>query len=122
MTTVGMWANFIPVIRGIATGANLLLFFLGAILAVSGKLHAGDILVFGVAMGAILSRLQQINTANNMRAAYINGIYQPLLGVVGFLGKVIILLFGTWLVFHTANGPAGLKTVSKRMLVSAADH
>ena len=51
MTTVGMWANFIPVIRGIATGANLLLFFPGAMLAVSGKLHAGDILVFGVAMG-----------------------------------------------------------------------
>ncbi len=65
MTTVGMWANFIPVIRGIATGANLLLFFLGAMLAVSGKLHAGDILVFGVAMGAILSRLQQINQIAN---------------------------------------------------------
>jgi ABC-type multidrug transport system fused ATPase/permease subunit len=65
MTTVGMWANFIPVIRGIATGANLLLFFLGALLAVSGKLHAGDILVFGVAMGAILSRLQQINQIAN---------------------------------------------------------
>jgi ABC-type multidrug transport system fused ATPase/permease subunit len=65
MTTVAMWANFIPVIRGIATGANLLLFFLGSLLAVSGKLHAGDILVFGVAMGAILSRLQQINQIAN---------------------------------------------------------
>jgi ABC-type multidrug transport system fused ATPase/permease subunit len=65
MTTVGMWANFIPVIRGIATGSNLLLFFLGSMLAVSGKLHAGDILVFGVAMGAILSRLQQINQIAN---------------------------------------------------------
>ena len=55
----------------------------------------------------VFNDLQSTNTANNMRAAYINGIYQPLLGVVGFLGKVIILLFGTWLVFHTANGPAG---------------
>jgi ATP-binding cassette subfamily B protein len=54
----------------------------------------------------VFNDLQSTNTANNMRAACINGIYQPLLGVVGFLGKVIILLFGTWLVFHTANDPA----------------
>ncbi len=54
----------------------------------------------------VFNDLQTTNTANNMRAAYINGIYQPLLGVVGFLGKVIILLFGAWLVFHTADGPA----------------
>ncbi len=53
----------------------------------------------------VFNDLQTTNTTNNMRAAYINGIYQPLLGVVGFLGKVIILLFGAWLVFHTANGP-----------------
>ena len=54
----------------------------------------------------VFNDLQTTNTANNMHAAYINGIYQPLLGVVGFLGKVIILLFGAWLVFHTAHGPA----------------
>jgi ATP-binding cassette subfamily B protein len=55
----------------------------------------------------VFNDLQTTNTANNMRAACINGIYQPLLGVVGFLGKVIILVFGTWLVFHTADDPAG---------------
>lgn len=65
MTTVGMWADFIPVIRGIATGSNLVLFLLGSILAVRGILHPGDIFVFGVAMAAILSRLQQINQITN---------------------------------------------------------
>lgn len=65
METVGMWANFVPTIRGIATGANLLLFFIGGLLAVRGVLFAGDIFVFGIAMGAILSRLQQINQISN---------------------------------------------------------
>ncbi len=65
MTTVGLWANFVPVIRGIATVSNLALFLVGAILAVHGYLQPGDILVFGMAMGAILSRLQQINQISN---------------------------------------------------------
>ena len=65
MSTVGMWANFIPVIRGIATASNLVLFLIGSFLAVHGILHPGDIFVFGVAMGAILSRLQQINQITN---------------------------------------------------------
>ncbi len=50
--------------------------------------------------------LQENNTANNIRAAQINGVYQPLLAVVGFAGRVIILLLGTYLVFHTARDPA----------------
>jgi ATP-binding cassette subfamily B protein len=54
----------------------------------------------------VFNDLQATNTANNMRTACINGIYQPLLGVVGFLGKVIILLFGTYLVFHSAGDPS----------------
>ncbi|MGC8560139.1 MAG: ABC transporter ATP-binding protein [Phycisphaerae bacterium] len=65
MQTVGMWAAFVPTIRGIATAANLLLFFIGGILAVHGVLFAGDIFVFGIAMGAVLSRLQQINQISN---------------------------------------------------------
>ncbi len=65
MQTVGMWAAFVPTIRGIATIANLLLFFIGGVLAVHGVLFAGDIFVFGIAMGAILSRLQQINQISN---------------------------------------------------------
>ncbi len=50
--------------------------------------------------------LQEHNTANNMRAAHINGVYQPLLNVVGFVGRVIILLLGTYLVFHSSRDPA----------------
>jgi ABC-type multidrug transport system fused ATPase/permease subunit len=65
MQTVSMWAAFVPTIRGIATAANLLLFFIGGLLAVHGVLFAGDIFVFGIAMGAILSRLQQINQISN---------------------------------------------------------
>ncbi len=48
------------------------------------------------------NNLQEMNTANNLQVAVINGVYQPLLGVIGFLGKVIILLFGSYLVLHTA--------------------
>lgn len=50
--------------------------------------------------------LQEHNTANNLRAAHINGVYQPLLNVVGFVGRVIILLMGTFLVFYSARHPA----------------
>ncbi len=50
----------------------------------------------------VFNSLQVVNTSNNVRAAVVNGIYQPLLGLIGFLGKVIILVFGAYLVFHTA--------------------
>lgn len=43
-------------------------------------------------------RLQLANTVNNVRAARINAVYQPLLQLIGYLGKVIILLFGGYLV------------------------
>ncbi|MGE0480279.1 MAG: ABC transporter ATP-binding protein [Phycisphaerae bacterium] len=43
-------------------------------------------------------RLQLANTANNVRAARINAVYQPLLQLIGYLGKIIILLFGGYLV------------------------
>jgi ATP-binding cassette, subfamily B, bacterial len=42
--------------------------------------------------------LQNRNTSNNVRAAAINGAYQPLLSIVGFLGRMIILISGAWLV------------------------
>lgn len=42
--------------------------------------------------------LQDKNTANNIQAARINGVYQPLLQFTGFVGKAIILLFGGYLV------------------------
>ncbi|MGF1632438.1 MAG: ABC transporter ATP-binding protein [Phycisphaerae bacterium] len=42
--------------------------------------------------------LQQENTANNIRVARLNGLYQPTLQALGFAGKVIILLYGAYLV------------------------
>jgi ABC-type multidrug transport system fused ATPase/permease subunit len=44
------------------------------------------------------NRLQDINTFNNVSVSRLNGVYQPLLGIVGFLGKVIILAYGGYLV------------------------
>jgi ATP-binding cassette subfamily B protein len=70
MAAVRLWRNFVPVIRGVASASHLALFAVGALLVVStralppgamGKVTVGDLLVFGMAMGAILSRLQQIN-------------------------------------------------------------
>jgi len=46
----------------------------------------------------VFNSLQYVNTANNVRAARANGIYQPLLTVVGFTGRAIILLYGGYLV------------------------
>lgn len=42
--------------------------------------------------------LQVENTANNMHAARINGVYQPFLQLLGFVGKVTILAYGAYLV------------------------
>jgi ATP-binding cassette subfamily B protein len=46
----------------------------------------------------VFNSLQNDNTENNMRVAKVNGLYQPLLSVIAFLGRVIILLFGGYLV------------------------
>lgn len=70
METVRLWRNFVPVVRGMASASNLALMTIGAVLVVKtlglpggapGKVQVGDLLVIGTAMGAILSRLQQIN-------------------------------------------------------------
>ncbi len=66
MSSVKLWSNFLPIIRGIATASHLSLFALGAILIVAtrgkpGGLEVGVLIMVGSAMGAILSRLQQIN-------------------------------------------------------------
>lgn len=47
---------------------------------------------------SVFDTLQEINTANNVSAARINGLYQPLLHFIGLMGKVIILLYGGYLV------------------------
>jgi ATP-binding cassette subfamily B protein len=44
-----------------------------------------------------------------MRVAVVNGLYQPILSVVAFLGRVIILLFGGYLV--AAGGMKGVGAV-----------
>ncbi len=46
----------------------------------------------------VFDALQERNTANNVSAARINGLYQPLLQVIGFCGKAVILLYGAYLV------------------------
>ncbi len=61
MTSVRIWRNFVPIIRGIASASQLTLFAAGAVMVVQGKVPVGDLLIFGMAMGQILSRLQQIN-------------------------------------------------------------
>ena len=50
------------------------------------------------------NRLQDINTENNVAVARLNGVYQPSLGVVAFIGKIIILAYGGYLVVtHTVT-------------------
>ncbi|MEA2709512.1 MAG: ATP-binding cassette, subfamily multidrug efflux pump [Phycisphaerales bacterium] len=46
----------------------------------------------------VFNNLQDANTYNNLRVARINGVYQPLLQLIGFAGKVIILCYGGYLV------------------------
>jgi ATP-binding cassette subfamily B protein len=68
---IRMFANFTPVIRSIATASHLTLFLAAAVLIIRGKFNAGDILILGAAMGAILSRLQQVATINEQYQAAI---------------------------------------------------
>jgi ATP-binding cassette subfamily B protein len=42
----------------------------------------------------VFNNLQNINTVNNMAVARVNGLYQPLLEVVRYFGRVTILLYG----------------------------
>ena len=70
METVRLWRNFVPIVRGAASAANLALIAIGAVLVVTTaslpnealkKVKVGDLLVVGTAMAAILGRLQQVN-------------------------------------------------------------
>ncbi len=44
------------------------------------------------------NQMQEQNTLNNVRAARLNGVYHPLLQLIGFAGKVIILTVGGYLI------------------------
>jgi ATP-binding cassette subfamily B protein len=46
----------------------------------------------------VFNQLQEQNTANNVRVARANGVYQPSLAVIGFVGRAIILLYGGYLI------------------------
>ena len=62
---IRMFANFAPVMRSIATASHLTLFAAAGILIIKGRLNAGDVLMLGAAMGAILGRLQQVSVIND---------------------------------------------------------
>jgi ATP-binding cassette subfamily B protein len=64
LTRIRLFANFNPIIRTIAMASYLSLFLVGGWLMVQGKLLAGDLLIIGTAMGAILTRLQSVATIN----------------------------------------------------------
>ncbi len=54
------------------------------------------------------NRLQTDNTANNVRTSRVNGIYQPTLDLIWFIGRVVILAYGGYLIvtgkFRDADG------------------
>jgi ATP-binding cassette subfamily B protein len=61
----------------------------------------------------VFNDLQAVNTANNMHAAFINGIYQPLLGVISFLGRLIIIGLGAWMLLRGGGATRNLFHIGK---------
>jgi len=59
----------------------------------------------------VFDHLQDQNTINNMAASRINAIYQPLLEVVRYCGRVAILLYGGYLVATARIGNKGVGSV-----------
>jgi ATP-binding cassette subfamily B protein len=59
----------------------------------------------------VFNHLQNINTINNMAAARLNGVYQPLLEVVRFCGRLIILLYGGYMSAAHRMGDHGVGSV-----------
>ncbi|CAA9378637.1 MAG: Heterodimeric efflux ABC transporter, permease/ATP-binding subunit 2 [uncultured Phycisphaerae bacterium] len=56
--------------------------------------------------------LQDANTVNNVRASRLSAAYLPMLDLCGFVGKVIILLFGGYLIVSGRfEGPQGVGAV-----------
>jgi len=64
MTRIRLFANFNPVIRSIATAANLSLVLAVSVLVILRRLDVGDFLVLQSSMAAILGRLQQVAQIN----------------------------------------------------------
>ena len=59
----------------------------------------------------VFNTLQQANTANNVSISRLNGIYQPVLELTRFVGKVIILMLGGYLIARGALGIGGVGKV-----------
>lgn len=62
---IRLFANFNPVIRGIATAAQLALALATSVMILRGTMTVGDFLIVGLAMSAILTRLQQVAAVND---------------------------------------------------------
>jgi len=60
-----------------------------------------------------------VNTANNVMVSRVNGIYQPLLQAIGYLGKIIILFYGGYLVVTGRIGPATATTGGVGAVIAA---
>jgi ABC-type multidrug transport system fused ATPase/permease subunit len=61
---IRLFADFQPVIRGIATASNLSLFLVAGLMMLRGWMTPGKLMFLGGAMAAILARLQQVATIN----------------------------------------------------------
>jgi ATP-binding cassette subfamily B protein len=68
---------------------------------------------------SFFDRLQDINTSNNVRAARVNGIFQPLLQGIGYLGKIIILIYGGYLIVAGRLGGIGMASGGVGAVVAA---
>ena len=65
----------------------------------------------------VFNDLQAVNTANNMHAAFINGIYQPLLGIISFLGRLIIISLGAWMLVRGGGVAANVFHIGKLIAI-----
>jgi ATP-binding cassette subfamily B protein len=61
---IRLFADFTPIIRLIAMASHLSLFLVAGIMMIKGHFLAGNFMILGQAMGAILSRLQAVATIN----------------------------------------------------------
>ncbi|MEZ6016215.1 MAG: ABC transporter ATP-binding protein [Planctomycetota bacterium] len=64
LTRIRMFADFNPIVRGIALASNISLFAVGGVLMTRGRMNAGDLLILGGAMNLVLQRLQGVATIN----------------------------------------------------------
>jgi ATP-binding cassette subfamily B protein len=59
----------------------------------------------------VFNELQEQNTENNVAVSRVNGIYQPLLELIKFFGRVFILLYGGYLAATGRMGNKGIGAV-----------